>query len=383
MTSLPAPNADQLAASQALLDLVRDTLARRGGWIPFTDYMRMALYQPGLGYYAGGSRKFGAEGDFITAPELSPLFGAAMARPVEQVLRECGGDVLEVGAGSGRLAADLLAELARRDCLPARYLILEVSGELAARQRETLAEAVPHLLPRVQWLDRLPEGFVGCIVGNEVLDAMPFRVVRHVAETWLERGVAWQDGLVWQDAPLGDAASLAHLPLAGLPDDYVTELQPEACAFVASLAACVERGALILPDYGFGAAEYYHPQRHRGTLMCHYRHHAHDDPFSYPGLTDITTHIDFSAIWRAATAAGWRLEGYASQAGFLMDAGIVAMLGELDATSPAYFRTVAAVQQLLAPHEMGELFKVIAFSKNMVLDGLLAGFRREDRSGSL
>ncbi|MBV8656751.1 MAG: SAM-dependent methyltransferase [Burkholderiales bacterium] len=383
MTSLPAPNADQLAASEALLAIMHDHIDRKGGWISFADYMRMALYQPGLGYYAGGSRKFGAAGDFVTAPELSPLFGAALARPVAQVLRECGGDVMEVGAGSGRLAADLLAALARLDCLPDRYFILELSGELAERQRQTLAQAVPALLPRIHWLSALPEGFVGCVVGNEVLDAMPCNVVRRRGGVWLERGVAWVDGLVWQDRPLVDEALVAQVPTEGWLADYVTEVQPEACGFVASLAACVVRGALILPDYGFAAGEYYHPQRDHGTLMCHYRHHAHDDPFSHPGLTDITTHIDFSAIWRAADVAGWRLEGYASQAGFLIDAGIVEMLSEFDTRSPSYIQAVSAVQKLLAPHEMGELFKVIAFSKGMVLEGLLTGFRREDKSGSL
>ncbi|QNM96449.1 class I SAM-dependent methyltransferase [Chitinimonas koreensis] len=383
MTSLPAPSAEQSAASRALVETVRAEIARAGGWLPFADYMRLALYAPGLGYYAGGSRKFGAAGDFVTAPELSPLFGRTLARPVAQVLAAVGGDVLEVGAGSGRLAADLLAELAALDRLPARYRILEVSAELAARQRETIAAALPQLVDRVEWLDALPRGFVGGIVGNEVLDAMPCRLVRWSAGAWFERGVAWDDGLRWEDRPLADPAAVAHLDGHALPDDYLTEIQPEACAFVASLADATARGALILPDYGFAADEYYHPQRSRGTLMCHYRHHSHDDPFHLPGLEDITTHVDFSAIWRAGDAAGWQLEGYTTQASFLLDAGLLELMGQQDPADPAYFRTAAAVQKLVGPAEMGELFKVIGFSKGVALPELLAGFRRDDRSGGL
>ncbi|MBV8466236.1 MAG: SAM-dependent methyltransferase [Burkholderiales bacterium] len=379
MTPLPAPNADQLAASQALTDHIRHAIGAADGWIPFADYMRLALYTPGLGYYSGGSRKFGAMGDFITAPEISPLFGQCLARPVAQVLAATGGDVMEVGAGSGRLAADLLAELERLGTLPGHYYILELSGELAERQRETIAKAVPALVDRVEWLSALPDHFTGCIVGNEVLDAMPCRLLHKQDGNWYERGVTWREGFTWEDRPT-DAGTLAQREL---PDDYLTETQPEAEAFVASLAQAVERGALILLDYGFAADEYYHPQRHRGTLMCHYRHHSHDDPFHLPGLTDVTTHVNFSAIWHSATQAGWQLEGYASQAGFLLDAGLPELMQGLDPNDTAYMKQAAAVQKLVSPAEMGDLFKAIAFSKNLDLPGLLLGFRREDRSGAL
>ncbi|QDQ26606.1 class I SAM-dependent methyltransferase [Chitinimonas arctica] len=383
MNQLPAPDSHQLAASQALVASIRERIHAAGGWLPFSDYMRLALYEPNFGYYTGGSRKFGAAGDFVTAPELSSLFGRSMARPVAQVLAEVGGDVLEIGAGSGRLAADLLAELAALGILPARYRILELSAELMARQRQTLAEAVPDLLGRVEWLSALPNGFTGCMVGNEVLDAMPCALLHKVAGEWLERGVGWRDGLVWQDGPLADPHISDGLAAYDLPDGYLTEVQLEAQAFVASLADCVAQGALILPDYGFAAAEYYHPQRDQGTLMCHYRHHSHADPFHLPGLEDITTHVDFSAIWRAGSEAGWQLEGYTSQASFLLDAGLLDLMREMDVNDPAYFRAAAAVQKLMGPAEMGELFKVIAFSRNMTLPGLLAGFGRDDRSGAL
>ncbi|GAB3263029.1 SAM-dependent methyltransferase [Chitinimonas naiadis] len=378
------PDAAQLAASLSLQALIRAQIAVAGGWLSFADYMRLALYSPGLGYYSGGSRKFGEAGDFVTAPELSPLFAQSLAQPVAQVLAQTQGDVLEVGAGSGRLAADLLLELARLEQLPRRYLILELSGELAERQRETLSQLAPALQDRVEWLGALPQDFVGCIVGNEVLDAMPCMVLHQQEGVWLERGVTWgDDGLGWQDRPLDDVSRLGVLAGLTLPDGYVTELQWEAQAFVASLAASVLRGALILPDYGFVAAEYYHPQRHKGTLMCHYRHHSHDDPFHQPGLEDITTHVDFSAIYQAAEQAGWQLEGYTSQASFLIDAGILERMAGLDPDTPSYFKAAAAVQKLLSPAEMGELFKVIGFSKGLALPALLPGFRRDDRSGGL
>ncbi len=382
MTSLPAPSDTQQAASQALLQLIQHELNQAGGWLSFADYMRLALYAPGLGYYSGGSRKFGAAGDFITAPEMSPLFAQCLARPVAQVLRQCGGDVLEVGAGSGRLALDMLQALAALGQLPARYLILELSAELAQRQREMLA-AEPDLLARVSWLTALPQAFVGAIVGNEVLDAMPCRLVCWRGGAWWERGVCWREGLAWEDKPLVDIAVVAHIATDGLPDGYLTEIQPEACGFVASLAEATRQGVLILPDYGFVASEYYHPQRHKGTLMCHYRHHSHDDPFHLPGLEDITTHVDFSAIWRAGEAAGWQLEGYTAQGAFLLDAGLLECMAGMDSQSQDYFRAAAAAQKLVGPAEMGELFKVIAFSRNLALPGLLAGFGRDDRSGGL
>lgn len=377
---LPAPGADALAASHTLTVLIQQRIAEAGGWLSFADYMRLALYAPGLGYYSGGAQKFGAAGDFITAPEISALFAQSLAQPVAQVLAEAGGNVLEVGAGSGVLAADLLAELERLAQLPERYWILELSAELAQRQRATLQARVPHLLARVGWLQSLPQDFVGCIIGNEVLDAMPCRILHRSGGSWQERGVVWREGFAWAEQPLATAHGL---PDVDFPEAYTTEIQPEASAFVASLAASVARGALILIDYGFDAGSYYHPQRDKGTLMCHYRHHSHDDPFYLPGLQDITCHVDFSAIYAAGVAAGWRLEGYTSQAAFLLDAGLLAALARLTPATPVYYQASAAVQKLTSPAEMGELFKVIAFSKGMQLDGLLAGMRRHDRSHEL
>lgn len=378
---LPAPAAAALQTSTRLTALVQQTITQAGGWISFADYLRLALYAPGLGYYAAGSCKFGPAGDFVTAPETSPLFARTLARPVAQVLAEAGGDVLELGAGSGRLAADLLAELEALGTLPQRYCILEVSAELALRQRETLAQLPPHLRGRVVWLQQLPSHFRGCVLGNEVLDALPFRLLHRQARGWQERGVGWQEGLVWQDRPLRDEAA-RHLP-DDLPTGYLTEIQPEALGLIASLYDAVDCAALIFIDYGFDAGAYYHPQRHQGTLMCHFRHHSHDDPFFLPGLQDITTHIDFSALYQQAVKVGWRLEGYTSQAAFLLDAGLMEVLPPANPATSSYLQATAQVHTLVNPAEMGELFKVIGFSRQMHLEGLLRGFRSNDLSGRL
>lgn len=381
---LPAPTPDQQAASQALQALIVQRIESAGGWISFANYMRLALYAPGLGYYSGGSQKFGAAGDFTTAPEMTPLFGQTLAQTVAQVLQQTGGDVLELGAGSGRLAVDLLRELEHLNALPQRYSILELSGELAERQRALIAFELPHLVARVAWLTALPNDFVGCMLGNEVLDAVPCRVLTKRQGEWLERGVAQRNGqLIWQDNTMVEQAVVDDLSPFDLPDGYITEHQTEAAALVASLFSAVKRGVLLLVDYGFHADSYYHPQRQQGTLMCHYRHHAHDDPFFLPGLQDITTHIDFSAIWAAGTQAGWSLEGYVTQAAYLLDAGLLDALARIPAGSAAYFQASAAVQKLLSPAEMGELFKVIAFSKELNAATPLPGFRRQDDSAYL
>jgi SAM-dependent MidA family methyltransferase len=381
---LPSPSPDALDHCRSVCHLIRTEIDAHDGWIDFARYMELALYAPGLGYYAAGSRKFGLAGDFVTAPELSPLFGRTLAHQLADLLTECGGDILELGAGSGRLAVDLLLELDRLNALPEQYFILEVSADLQARQRALLAEHAPHLANRVVWLDALPNGFVGVLVANEVLDALPVHCVARTGDAFYERGVALDgDKFCW--SPRGLATGRLHdaaqrlLPDA---DDYHSEINLAATALVASLASTLERGALLLIDYGFPAAEYYHPQRHMGTLRAHYRHHALDDPFHLPGLCDLTAHVDFSAIAHAGVNAGLQLAGYTSQASFLLNAGITELLSASDPTDAAtYLPQANAVQRLISPAEMGELFKVIAFTKN--LDVQSRGFASGDRSHAL
>lgn len=380
---LPPPDSAALAHSNRVARRIGEEIELAGGWIPFSRYMELVLYAPGLGYYAAGARKFGPAGDFVTAPELTPLFSQALARQVVQVLDSCPGEILELGAGSGRLAADLLLELDRLARLPERYAILEVSPDLRERQRQLLATDAPHLLDRVVWLERLPDRFAGVVLANEVLDAVPVHLVHRRGGALTERGVALGDdgAFIWRDRPLADADLVAAAE--GLPDggDYLTEVCPAAAALVRSLGRILDCGCLLFLDYGFPRAEFYHPQRDMGTLMCHYRHHAFDDPFFLPGLADITAHVDFTAVADAGLEAGLEVMGYATQAHFLINCGILDLLAGLEPGSQAYLRRAAQVQKLLSPSEMGDLFKVMALAKG--LDAPLLGFARGDRRHTL
>ena len=380
---LPPPSPDALAHSQRVTAHLRSLIDAAGGWIPFSRYMEAALYAPGLGYYAAGAMKFGAAGDFVTAPEMTPLFGRTLAHAIAPVLAETHGEVLELGAGSGRLAADVLGELARLDALPARYLILEVSADLRARQQATLARDVPQIAERVHWLDALPEHFNGVILGNEVLDALPVELVHWTAEGPLARGVVVEgDHFAWQDRPIADPVLRARTEALNLAPGYVSEINLAADALIASLAECLDHGLILMIDYGFVATEYYHPQRHMGTLRAHVRHHALDDPFYLPGLADLTAHVDFSAVARAGLAAGGELAGYTGQAGFLLNSGLTELLMQTPPTdTAAYLPQANAVQRLVSPAEMGELFKVIGFARGGIAP--LAGFARGDRRHSL
>jgi SAM-dependent MidA family methyltransferase len=370
---LPAPEPQALAASRALLERIGAELAGAGNWLSFARYMELALHEPGLGYYAGGARKFGAGGDFITAPELSPLFGRALARQVAQILQP-GEAILEFGAGSGALAEVLISELKDFE-----YEILETSPELRQRQQQRLGN-------RVRWLDRLPERFRGVMLANEVVDAMPVHALAWTREGILERGVCATEGqLAWSDRPAeGSISDQAKKIAVEIPPSgrYESELAPLARAWMRSLGRFLERGAILVIDYGFPAREYFHPQRSMGTLACHYRHRVHADPFHLPGLQDITAHVDFSALARAAAEGGLEVLGYASQAQFLINCGITDLLAsENPADAKRYLPAAAAAQKLLSPSEMGELFKVLAVGKG-VKDSLM-GFMRGDRSGAL
>jgi len=382
MSDLPTPPAPALAHSERLAALIRSEIAAHAGWIPFARYMELALYAPGLGYYTAGARKLGREGDFITAPEMTPLFGQTLARQAAQVLESGFDQILEIGAGSGALAAALLAELEHLGRLPRQYFILEVSPDLRQRERDLLALKVPHLLERVIWLNQLPTVYPGLIIANEVLDAMPVHIVKSGATGTEEAGVTLQgDDFAWAWRPAG-AELLAAAAELQLPAGYQTEIQLVARGFVRSLAESMARGVILLVDYGFPQREYYHAQRSEGTLMCHYRHRAHADPFFLPGLQDITSHVDFSAVARAGVESGLELLGYTGQAQFLINCGITdILLRTPPEDAAAYLPQAALAQQLLAPSEMGELFKVIAFGKDFAMP--LMGFASGDRSLTL
>ncbi|MBN9473619.1 MAG: hypothetical protein ABS43_07660 [Bordetella sp. SCN 67-23] len=385
MSKLPDLDPASSAHSRLVARHLQARIRAAGGWLPFDRWMDEALYAPGLGYYAAGSAKLAEggrrpSGDFVTAPELTPLFAQTLARQVAEVLEACGGlEVLEFGAGTGALAAGLLAALDELG-VPARYRIVEVSADLRDRQRARLAAHGG----RVEWLDTLPASFVGCVVANEVLDAMPVRLFHWTDAGLQERGVILQgdEGFAWQDraapADLVQAVEARMPPLPG----YVSEINPQGEAFVRGMGAWLQAGAALLIDYGFSRAEYYHPQRMGGTLMCHLRHVAHADPLVAVGVQDITAHVDFTAMAEAAVEGGLEVLGYASQASFLMNAGLMDLLSRVDpADVPAYAQAVAPVQKLLSPAEMGELFKVLAVGRG--LDRPLSGFGRGDRSHAL
>lgn len=379
LSNLPAPAPDAEAHSRHLAVLIRQTIAEAGGWIGFARFMELALYAPGLGYYSAGAQKFGAAGDFVTAPELGTLFGATLARQAAQILRTGITDIIECGAGSGRLARDLLRTLAGLDCLPQRYCILETSADLRARQQALLERELPQIASRVTWLDALPATIDALVIANEVLDAMPAHLISTRADGIDELGVtvAPDDTFVRHSRPATGVLLEAAQALQ-LDPGYTTEIGLAAQAFARTLAASLRRGAAILIDYGFPAREYYHPQRTDGTLMCHYRHYAHADPLCLVGLQDITVHVDFSAIARVATDAGCDVLGYANQAQFLVNCGITDVLAQTPAeNTAAYLPLVSQAQKLLSPAEMGELFKVIAFGKNQ--PSPLMGFSGGDK----
>jgi SAM-dependent MidA family methyltransferase len=409
--TLPAPSPDATAHSAKLCELIRQDITAQGGWIPFSRFMELALYAPGFGYYSAGARKFGEAGDFITAPELSALFGRTVARQLVEVMQISTPHILELGAGSGKLAVDILGELERLGALPESYAILEVSADLRERQQALLHDKLPHLAARVHWLDALPEKISGAVIGNEVLDALPVHLLhwrklpspasgRGVGgegaheqnpltlalsqgereQQILERGVANRDGVfIWQDRLPENEVLLDTAKRINVPDDYLSEVSMAACGLIASLSERMDRGVLLFIDYGFGSREYYHPQRTRGTLMCHYRHYVHDDPFYLPGLQDITAHVDFTAVAEAAIDHGAHLLGYTTQAHFLINNGLADLMREVSPENVrAYLPLSAQMQKLTSPAEMGELFKVIALGKG--IEQPLAGFLRGDLS---
>jgi len=388
-TDLPALDAAQTAHCERVVARVREAIAAAGGWIDFARYMEMVLYEPGLGYYSAGAHKLGVEGDFITAPEVAPVFSRCIAAQCRDVLAELpGGDVLELGAGSGAMAAVILAELQRVDRLPQRYFILDVSADLRERQRATLAGTVPHLLERVQWLDTLPACFEGVILANEVLDALPVQrfVVR--AEAVNALGVTWQLGQL--ELAETRAAPQLHARVRALEQEldtsfasgYCSEWHPTLGPWIAALGQTLARGALLLIDYGLPRRELYATERSTGTLLCHFRHRFHDDALARPGLQDITAWVDFTAVAEAGVAAGLELAGYTTQAQFLIGCGIEHWLRDVaDLDTVQRVNLSRQVMLLTLPGEMGERFKAIAFTRG--LDSSLRGFSARDLSHQL
>lgn len=378
---LPAPDADALTHGRGVGQAVRREIAAAGGCIGFDRFMDLALYAPGLGYYSAGARKLGAAGDFITAPEMAPLFSRCVATQCADVLRALGGgSILELGAGSGAMACDLLSGLENGGTLPESYFILEISADLRERQRARVAALPAGLARRVRWLDALPTGpLQGLIVANEVLDALPVKRLRVRGGVVLELGVGCDaNGFHWREcAPTAAVPADVLDLLAACPDGYTTEYCPSLGPWVASIAAALSRGIVLFVDYGYPRREYYHPQRTDGTLRCHYRHRAHTDPFLWPGLQDITAAVDFTALAEAAVSADLAVRGFTTQAHFLIGCGLDRQLAALPQDD---VRTRAAlarqVQVLTLPGEMGETVKAMALARDFAPP--LAGFAGPD-----
>jgi SAM-dependent MidA family methyltransferase len=387
---LPPLTATEAQHSAALQALLRAELAVSEGWLSFERFMELALYAPGLGYYSAGSVKLGAGGDFVTAPESSDLFSRCLARQCAAVLTR-GDQILELGAGSGRMAAALLRELAALDALPERYAILEVSADLAARQRQLLAQLPEHLSARVVWLEQLPaQPISGVILANEVADALPCHRFRIGTSAVEELGVAL--AAAGAAVPFRELARPAAAPLRAaveeldgtlpqsLPAGYVSELCLRVTPWVGTLAGCLARGLLLLCDYGLSRRHYYHPQRQQGTLRCHFKQRAHDDPYINVGVQDITAWVDFTRVAEAGVDAGLELAGFATQAAFLLALGIEELVAQAG-DGHARVRLAGEARRLLLPGEMGEAFKMLALTR--ALPAPLQGFALQDLRAQL
>ncbi len=381
LSSLPPPSADAQALSTKLSARISAAMAAAGGSLPFWKYMNMALYEPGLGYYSAGSHKLGAAGDFITAPEISPLFSRTLARVSQSVLNAVEkGEILEVGAGSGVMAATILSQLAANHALPEQYHILELSAELRQRQQQTIHERIPELAARVHWCDRLPQNFHGLILGNELLDALPAQRFMIEAGEPRELYVTQRDNhFVWQTQAAGERLRQRVREIENdngpFAEAYISEILFAAEDWISAAAKSLTSGMILLLDYGQARSVYYHPQRDRGTLSCHYRHRMHDDPFFYPGLQDITAHVEFTAIADAALAAGLEVAGYTTQAHFLLGSGITDWLAD-ETDHLVQLDYSNQIKKLTLPQEMGETFKVMGLTKNCTAS--LPGFILQD-----
>ncbi len=370
---LPQPSPDELAHSERVAALIRGEIDVAGGALDFARYMELALYAPGLGYYSAGATKFGAAGDFVTAPELGFVFARCLARAIAPTLRETRGDILELGPGSGALAAELLVELERIDDLPARYLLLERSADLRERQIARIKRDCPHLLDRCEWLDAPPATpWRGALVANEVIDALPVRafVLRDAGLFVRAVGVDGDERLVWREAPadaaLRNAVARIVPDASALPHPFASELCPMLAPWFAEITRHFEHGAAWFIDYGHSRADYYSTQHLTGTLRCHWRHRAHDDPLTLPGLQDITAHVDFDALAEAGIVAGFKVESLRSQAQFLIDNGLDKVFAQAYAQAPdeaARYALAQQVKRLTLPAQMGETFRIMTFQR--------------------
>ncbi len=383
---LPEPSADALQHSQKLVECIRAEINKNDGSITFRRYMEMALYEPSLGYYVAGTHKIGKQGDFITAPEISPLFSQCIAQQCKEILLETGGDLLELGAGTGIMATEILLCLEGDNCLPEHYYILDLSPDLKQRQKETFEKRAPHLLKHVTWLSQLPPSFSGVILGNEVLDAMPVDVFTQQNNSVFEHHIVWEDGQLLEQLQKADNALSEKVLALNIPNEatpYTSEMNPNLKGWFQTIADCLNKGVILLADYGYPRKEYYFFERKKGTLICHYQHLVNEAPLHYVGLQDITASVDFTAVAEAADDAGLTVKGFTSQATFLSNSGLEALFMKaldehtLDQNKTYHYKLAQQVRSLSLPTEMGERFKFIALSKDYKKS--LTGFSKLDQ----
>lgn len=386
---LPAPDDDSLVHCRRVCESIREVIDAADGSISFAHFMHLALYSPGLGYYSVGTTKFGAGGDFVTAPEISPLFGRLVARQCAAVLDDIEqGQILELGAGTGRLALDILRKLTGLRSLPARYLILETSADLRARQEELIRNELPGCLPDVEWIDQLPEDFSGVVIANEVADALPVERFERADDAVFQiRVTAGDSGFDWSKRPAPEVLSAAVAKIeteigAALPRGYQSEVSLGLPDWIGQIANCLGRGLILLFDYGVSRREYYARDRNQGWLRCHFRHHAHNEPLIYPGIQDVTSWVDFTAVAESAEKHGLDIAGYVTQAQFLFNAGLEDELADI-ATLPVadQLELSRQVKLLTLPGEMGENFKCIGLSRGEPIG--ISAFDSSDRAHSL
>lgn len=388
--SLPDPDADSAAHSERVADYVRGKVCDAGGGISFAEYMHHCLYAPGLGYYSAGSQKFGPSGDFVTAPEVSSIFGSVIARQCASTLAQVeSGEILEFGAGSGKLAVDVLREISRIDGrVDCTYKIVEVSADLRERQEVLVRREIPEFADRIEWIDELPADFRGVVIANEVLDALPVEGFVRQEDSVLQVCVeSSNDGFRLAERPAPDGLAEAVLKIeeslgASLQPGYRSDICLAAPQWISELSDMLSEGLILLFDYGVGRREYYAPERSGGWLRCHFRHHAHDDPTILPGIQDITAWVDFTAIAEAAVACGLDIAGFVNQAHFLIGGGLDEHLAEFaDLPTDAQLKLSAEIKLLTLPSEMGEHFKCMALSRGDV--AIPAAFGFADRTASL
>jgi len=385
---LPVPDPVAQQYSEQLLSLIQQKIVDAGGKISFAQYMQHCLYEPGLGYYSAGSYKIGAKGDFTTAPEISPLFSRTLVQHIQDIFKQTKqANILEFGAGSGKMATDILTELELRKCLPEHYYIIEASADLRFRQEESLLSELPHLMDKIVWLDSIPDNFIGVILANEVCDAMPVHYLQFskegkITERYIENtpsDLQWSEGELSHPSLFKVAENIRKL----IGDiDYLTEVNMAANAWLSSLADKLEQGAIFIIDYGYPQLEYYHPQRSHGTLMCYFQHQGHDNPLILQGLQDITAHVNFTALAQTAIDNELDVEGFQSQADFLLAGGITELAPDQDnANEMGQLQIASEIKQLTLPSGMGENFKVLSLSRN--LDQILTRCKLGDRRYSL